>query len=102
MGVRLGNRSATSRPYLDRLLLQQMPQNAARRETPIPDMAYGYWNDQTMYQNTWFDTAKTSRIRCQVFYDLQRSSKQPFDTPASYLLVPRPPSVTTIPPYQHT
>lgn len=46
-GLRLGNRSATSRPYLDQLLLQQMPQNTARRETPILDMAYGYWNDPT-------------------------------------------------------
>jgi hypothetical protein len=35
-----------------------------------------------MYQNTWFNTAKTSRIRRRVFYDLQASSKQPFDTPA--------------------
>jgi hypothetical protein len=35
------------------------------------------------YQSTWFNTVKSSRIRPQVFYDLQPLSKQPFDTPAS-------------------
>jgi hypothetical protein len=33
-----------------------------------------------MYLNTWFDTAKTGRIRGRVIYDLQPLSKHPFDT----------------------
>ena len=33
----------------------------------------------SLYQNTWFDTVKSSRIRPRVFYHLQPSSKQAFD-----------------------
>jgi len=36
-----------------------------------------------MYQITWFDTVKSSKIRCRLFYDLHASGKQPFDTPTS-------------------
>ena len=39
-----------------------------------------------MYQITWFDTAKTSKIWRRIFYDIQASSKQPFDTSASCTL----------------
>jgi hypothetical protein len=45
----------------------------------------GFWaGNESAYQNTWFDTAKTLRIRSRLFYDLPPPSKQPFDTPASH------------------
>jgi hypothetical protein len=37
-----------------------------------------------LYQRKWFDMVKSSRIRPQVFNDLQPPVKLPFDTPTSH------------------